>query len=76
MPVSEREQQYMRRIGVLKGASHEEARALHQGMPLEERLRRSWALFLSLRSTANLARRYDDPSPFYERARSLGLHDG
>jgi hypothetical protein len=75
MPVSEREQQYMHRIGVLKAGSHEEARTQHRSLPLDERLRQSWRLFLSLRPAANLHNRHDDPSPFYERARRLGLHD-
>lgn len=75
MPVSEREMQYMHRIGALKASSHAEALTLHQALPLEERLRRSWMLFVSLRAAANVDRRLDDPSPFYERARMLGLCD-
>jgi hypothetical protein len=55
MPVSERERQRMRRLGDIEAASHEEARDRHLALPLEERLRRSWMLFLSLRPAANRA---------------------
>jgi len=41
-----------------------------------ERLSRSWALYVAHRTTADFARRDDDPSPFYDRARKLGLYHG
>jgi hypothetical protein len=73
MTVSERDQDYMRRIGEAKTASHAEAAAAQRARPLAERLRRSWALYLECRSTIR-DHRDDDPSPFYERARVLGLY--
>jgi len=55
MPVSERERQHMRRIGDIAAATPEEAGDRHLAARLENRLRRSWMLFLSLRSAANRA---------------------
>jgi hypothetical protein len=73
MPVSDRDREHMRRIGEAKAASHAEALARHRALPLEERLRRSWELWLAFRDRARVAERDDDPSPFYERARGLGM---
>jgi hypothetical protein len=75
MPVSERELQYMRRIGAVKADSHVDALLSHRALPFEERLRRSWMLFTSRRAVANLDGRHDDPSPFYALARRLGLYE-
>jgi hypothetical protein len=41
-------------------------------MSLDDRLRRSLALSIASGLTGTL--RDDDPSPFYERARALGLY--
>jgi hypothetical protein len=76
MAVSNRDRQYFARIGALKEASHASAAKAHQLLSLDERLSRSWALYLAHRTTADLARRDDDPSPFYDRARRLGLYCG
>jgi hypothetical protein len=70
--VSERDREHFRRLGALKAASHAEAQAAHLALPMVERLRRSWALYLVHR--AAFAGRQDDPSPFYDRARELGLY--
>jgi len=64
----------MRRIGTYKAESHAEAKARHLALPLSERLRRSWALYLAGRKAAQPADRDDDPTPLYERARRLGLY--
>ena len=72
MAVSQREQEFIRRIGTYKGDSHAAAAAEHRALPLEERLQRSWQLYLSSRDYA--ANVDDDPSPFYDRARALGLY--
>jgi hypothetical protein len=74
MKASASDREYMRRIGEAKAASHAEAAARHRALPLRERLRRSWELFLAGRSSAALAEREDDPTPFYDRARALGLY--
>ena len=74
MVVSASDREFMRRIGEAKADSHAEAAARHRALPLRERLRRSWALYLAGRSTPDPALREDDPTPFYERARALGLY--
>jgi hypothetical protein len=73
MAVSERERAFMARLAGYKAESHAEAQARHLALPLEERLRRSWELYLAGRETGASRERDDDPSPFYERARALGL---
>jgi hypothetical protein len=75
MSASERDRAVFRRIGEAKDAAHREALAEHLALPLEERLARSWALYLRYRDAAAPARD-DDPSPFYERARALGFYEG
>jgi hypothetical protein len=73
MGVSERDRAYMERLGAYKAASHADAFARHRALPLDERLRRSWALYEAhLETPASV--RDDDPTPFYERARALGLY--
>jgi hypothetical protein len=62
----------MRRIAAAKAASHAEAATRQAALPIGERLRRSWALYMASRSTARP--QLDDPTPFYERARALGLY--
>lgn len=74
MGVSERDRDYMRRIGEAKGATHAEVAAAHRALPLAERLRRSWALYLAGRAIVRDDLRDDDPTPFYDRARALGLY--
>jgi hypothetical protein len=70
----ERERDHMRRIGAYKAESHDEASARHLALSLSERPERSWQLYLEGRSAAALDRRDDDPAPFYEKARALGLY--
>ena len=75
MPVPERDREFMRRVGAAKAASHAEVAARHRALPIVERLRRSWALYLAGRSSSMpQARADDDPTPFYDRARTLGLY--
>lgn len=74
MKVSASDRDYMRRIAEAKAASHAEAAARHRALPLRERLRRSWEIFLAGRSAQGPADRDDDPTPFYDRARALGLY--
>jgi hypothetical protein len=76
MAVSDRDKQYFARIGAAKEASHARAQQAHQSLSLDERLAASWALYLAHRAAADLSRRDDDPSPFYDRARRLGLYSG
>jgi len=73
MGVSERDRAHMQRIGAYKAESHAEAQARHLALPLSERLRRSWALSEGHRDTLH-PDRDDDPTPFYDRARALGLY--
>lgn len=75
MAVSDRDRDLMRRIGEYKAASHAEAQRAHLALPLAERLRRSWALYERYRSTLPQGDDRDqDPTPFYDRARALGLY--
>jgi hypothetical protein len=73
--VSEQDREYMRRLGEAKAASHDDAASAHLRLAPIERLRRSFAMSAALRAQANLAARIDDPSAFYEKARTLGLCD-
>jgi hypothetical protein len=73
--VSDREREYMRRIGEYKEASHRDATERHLALPIEERLARSWDLYLAGRAEASPDLRDDDPTPFYDRARALGLYE-
>lgn len=72
--VSERDKDYMRRLGELEAEAHDERLAEHLRSSVAERLRRSLTLAQRFRATANLAGRIDDPMPFYEHARRLGLY--
>jgi len=74
---SEREREYLKRIGRLKAASHADALAAHLRLSLDERLRRSWELYERFRDDQpdeNRAR--ETPRAFYDRARALGLYRG
>ena len=62
----------MRRLGEAKAASHAAAHAAHLALSQEERLARSVALMR--RYIASAPPRHDDPTPFYDRARRLGLY--
>ncbi len=73
MGVSEHDRAFMARVARYKAESHAEAQARHLTLPLDERLRRSWELYLGGRAAEGTRERDDDPSPFYERARALGL---
>ena len=70
--VSERERDYLRRLGAHKAQAHAVATASHLALSLAERLVRSMSLMLQFRASASVGP--DDPSPFYERARRLGLY--
>lgn len=65
----------MRRIGVYKELSHREALAEHLATSLDERLRRSWRLYQRYRHRVRRDEPKDDPTPFYDRARELGLYE-
>ena len=69
---NDRERDYMRRLGEFKARAHAEASAAHQALPLEQRLARSVALMVRFLPTARPS--HDDPAPFYQRARRLGLY--
>jgi len=74
MSVSDRDREYMRRIGAYKAESHRDAQARHLALPIADRLERSWQLYLEGREHAALDRRDDDPSRFYAKARERGLY--
>jgi len=74
MAVSDRDRAYFARIGAAKAESHSRATEEHLALSLDERLSRSWELYLRMRHSVDLTLRHDDPSPFYARARALGLY--
>jgi hypothetical protein len=75
MPVSERDREHFRKLGEAKALAHREAAEAHRALPLDERLARSWDLYVAFGRPAP-EERDDDPTPFYERARALGLYQG
>lgn len=75
MPVSKRDREVFRTLAEAKADAHGDALAAHLGLPLEERLERSWALYLRYRDP-DAPERDDDPTPFYDRARALGMYEG
>lgn len=72
MAATQRERDYMRRIGDVKVAQHRAERDAHLALPVAERLARSWRLYLAYRD--ELPAHDDDPCGLYERARALGLY--
>ncbi len=74
MRVTQADRDYMRRLGALESAAHVERQDAHRTLTIGERLRRSLVLSQQFRATANLERRSDDPTTFYDRARQLGLY--
>lgn len=75
MSVSDDDREYMRRIGVYKALSHREAQAEHLALPLDERFRRSLRLSQRYRHRLPRDESQDEPTPFYDRARALGLYE-
>lgn len=72
MAVTERDIEYFRRIGEYKRRSHEDALRDHLALTLDERLQRSWELAIACAAWGEAPE--DDPTPFYDRARELGLY--
>ena len=72
MRVTDKDKAFFGRIASIKEASHAEAAGEHRALPLDERLERSYRLYVANRDAAH--ERSDDPTPFYERARALGLY--
>jgi hypothetical protein len=72
MAVTEREREHFRRLGEEKARSHAAAAAEHLALSMDERLARSLVLMRQFLRSAQP--RDDDPSPFYDRARRLGLY--
>jgi len=75
MAVPKRERDYFRRIARAKADSKAAAQEAHMRLSLDERLARSFELYLRYKDSVD-QERDDDPSPFYERARALGLYRG
>jgi hypothetical protein len=73
--VSDKDREYMRRIGAYKELSHREAQAEHLALSLDERFRRSWRLYERYRGRVRRDDPQDDPTAFYRRARELGLYE-
>ena len=75
MTVSDKDREYMRRIGAYKELSHREAQAEHLALPLYDRFQRSWRLYERYRHRGRRDDPQDDPAAFYQRARELGLYE-
>jgi hypothetical protein len=73
--ISDEDRAYFDRIARYERELARERLAQHLALTLAERLERSLALS-RLHGSRALERANDDPSPFYERARSLGLYTG
>ena len=69
---SQGDRDYLRRLGEYKAEQHGAALAAHLALSPTERLARSVALMRRWWSAARP--RQDDPTPFYDRARRLGLY--
>jgi hypothetical protein len=77
LSVSDRERDYMRRLGEFQAQGHAEGTAAHLALRPAERLARSFALMRRFMVSAAARRRDpapDDPTPLYDRARRLGLY--
>lgn len=70
--VSDRDREYLRRLGELQDEEHAAAVEAHLALSLDERLARSVSLMQ--RFLGSVSPSADDPTPFYERARRLGLY--
>ncbi len=74
MTVSERDFDYMRRLGRFQEEGRKKRAAYHASLSLEERLARSLELSRAFLSRARVEARHDDPTPSYDRARKLGFY--
>jgi hypothetical protein len=72
--VSDKDREYMRRIGAYKEASHREAQQHHLSLSLDERLERSWELYVRYHDAARCVDNDEGVMTFYDRARRLGLY--
>jgi hypothetical protein len=73
--VSERDKEYMRKIGRYKAEANAERLRRHLELPMAERFRASIRLSRPHRSHESLRNHIeqDDPAPLYQRARKLRL---
>lgn len=73
MTVQARDRAYMERLGRHEADGHDERLAAHLRLSIDERLRRSLALFRHFRDRVH---RTDDEGPreFLHRAKALGLY--
>ncbi len=74
MTVGERDLEYMRRLGRFQEEGRRERVRQHASLSPEERLARSLQMSRMYLSRARVEDRHDDPTPFYDRARQLGLY--
>ncbi len=74
MTVSERDLEYMRRLGRFQAEGRRKRAQYHAGLSPRERLAHSLEMSLLYLSRTRVEIRQDDPTPFYDRARRLGLY--
>jgi hypothetical protein len=74
MAVTQRDRDYMRRLGEYKARAHAQAQQEHLTLGVDERLERSMLLYRQFAAHGRTGGPDDDPREFYERARRLGLY--
>jgi len=74
MAVTQRDRDYMRRLGEFKAGAHAQAQDEHLALGVDERLERSMLLFRQFAIHERTGATDDGPIQFYERARRLGLY--
>jgi hypothetical protein len=74
MTVSERDIEYMQRLGRFQEEGRRERMSRHASLSPEERLSRSLEMSQAYLGQARVKFPNDDPTPFYDRARQLGLY--
>ena len=74
--VTERDRDYMRRLGEWKAEGNAERLRQHLAQSGRERLEKSLRMSFEYRDDERMRRHMeeDDPSPLYERAKRLGLY--
>ena len=64
----------MRHLGEFQEAGRQARTRSHRQLSVHSRLLRSLDLAMRFLPHVDVGRRVDDPSPFYQRARDLGLY--
>ncbi|MGD9934969.1 MAG: hypothetical protein AB7T37_14805 [Dehalococcoidia bacterium] len=71
--VSEKDRDYMRRLGEFEAENARDDEAAHRARTMDERLAYSWMLTQRLGAAIRRLEDYDASATFYAKARELGL---